>query len=88
VDFNQVLGASFRYLATSPLANTVTAVLICCSQRFYLLKILRDGGMSTGNFDVVISSFIVNRITFELFNSLQREHHRLHHLLTAKQGQY
>jgi hypothetical protein len=42
----------------------VTAFLTCCSQRFYLIKLLRDGDMSVNNLDFVFSSLIVNRITY------------------------
>jgi gmma-aminobutyric acid receptor subunit gamma/cGMP-dependent protein kinase 2 len=42
----------------------VAAVLACCSQRFYLLKLLRDGGMTGDNLDVVFVSLIINRLTY------------------------
>ena len=42
----------------------VNAVLCSCSQRFYLLKMLRDGGMSTRNLNVIYDALIVNRISY------------------------
>lgn len=41
-----------------------TVILTCCSHRFYLMKLLGDGGMSVNNFDVVFSSHIFNRIAY------------------------
>lgn len=42
----------------------VNAVLCSCSQRFYLLKMLRDGGMSIRNLNVIYDALIVNRISY------------------------
>lgn len=42
----------------------VNAVLCACSQRFYLLKMMRDGGMSIRNLNVIYDALIINRITY------------------------
>ena len=42
----------------------VNAVLCSCSQRFYLLKMLRYGGMSTRNLNVIYDALIINRISY------------------------
>jgi hypothetical protein len=43
----------------------VNAVLTVCSQRFYLLKVLRDGGMPAGKLNVVFCALIVvNRLSY------------------------
>jgi hypothetical protein len=42
----------------------VQEILSCCSKRFYLLKNLRDGGMSASKINVIFSALIVNRITY------------------------
>ena len=42
----------------------INAVLATCSQRFYLMKLLRDGGMPLSCLDVVFCSLIVSRITY------------------------
>jgi hypothetical protein len=42
----------------------VNALLSSCSQRFYLLKILRDGGMPIRQLNVVYSALIIGRIFY------------------------
>ena len=42
----------------------VNSILATCSQRFYLLKLLRDGGMPADKLDVVFCALIVNRISY------------------------
>lgn len=42
----------------------INAVLATCSQRFYLLKLLRDGGMPLSCLHVVFCSLVVNRIIY------------------------
>ncbi len=42
----------------------INAVLATCSQRFYLLKLLRDGGMPLSCLNTVFCSLIVNRIAY------------------------
>ena len=42
----------------------VNFILATCSQRFYLLKLLRDGGMPADKLNVVFCALIVNRISY------------------------
>ena len=42
----------------------VNSILATCSQRFYLLKLLRDGGMPADKLNVVFCALIVNRISY------------------------
>ena len=42
----------------------VSATIACCSHRFYLLKLLRDGGMSVNNLNVIFCSLVINRILY------------------------
>ena len=42
----------------------LNAVLATCSQRFYLLKLLRDGGMPLSCLHVVFCSLVLNRIIY------------------------
>jgi hypothetical protein len=44
--------------------NYVNFLLSSCSQRFYLLKNLRDGGMPLRQLNIVFSSLVVNRISY------------------------
>ena len=44
----------------------VTAVLICCSQRAYILKLLRDQGMLQIHLDTVFHA-IVSKIRYMLY---------------------
>jgi hypothetical protein len=44
--------------------NHINAVLAACSQRFYLLKLLRDGGMPLSCLNTVFCSLIVNRLAY------------------------
>ena len=42
----------------------VNAILASCSQRFYLLKLLRDCGMPIKKLDVVYCALIINRLSY------------------------
>lgn len=42
----------------------VNAIVACCSQRLYLLKLLRDGGMNINNLNIVFCSLVINRILY------------------------
>jgi hypothetical protein len=44
--------------------NHVKTILCTCSQRFYLLKKLRDGGMPLRNLNVIYNALVINRITY------------------------
>jgi hypothetical protein len=44
--------------------KNVCSLLACCNQRFYLLKRLRDGGMSPNKLNTAFSSFIINQILY------------------------
>jgi hypothetical protein len=42
----------------------VNSILATCSRRFYLLKLLRDGGMPVDKLNVVFCALIVNRLSY------------------------
>jgi hypothetical protein len=44
--------------------NHVNVVLSLCGQRFYLLKLHRDCGMSTRNLNVVYCALVINCILY------------------------
>ena len=44
----------------------VTAVLKCCSQRAYILKLLRDRGMLQIHLDIVFHALIMSKIRYAL----------------------
>ena len=44
----------------------VTAVLKCCSQRAYILKLLRDQGMLQIHLDTVFHALIMSKIRYAL----------------------
>ena len=45
----------------------VTAVLKCCSQRAYILKLLRDQGMLQIHLDTVFHALIMSKIRYALY---------------------